>query len=236
MYILKNFKFSLLQYWTWVLALVLCSITAPCVFGAAPPSAYLMSTNPPCDNPGFCETLLEIVPEFNRSWHIAAVEEVYADSGGLVRMDGDFLGPGKAPVLYSYDSRVFFMSVYGDDTLAFEYDGWCGTEPPRPPGPPPPIDPHYMVSCEDHLVIEWIDNGDSIFTSGDSLIMVNPNVKNSGEYAVEVISVNCGWYVEIAESIPTLTEWGLIIFGVLLAMWMAWIIARRKRRAPGVAL
>lgn len=31
-------------------------------------------------------------------------------------------------------------------------------------------------------------------------------------------------------AIPTLTEWGLIIFGVLLAAWMAWMIMRRRRR------
>ncbi len=30
--------------------------------------------------------------------------------------------------------------------------------------------------------------------------------------------------------IPTLTEWGLIIFGVLLAGWMGWIIIHRRKR------
>jgi hypothetical protein len=30
--------------------------------------------------------------------------------------------------------------------------------------------------------------------------------------------------------IPTLTEWGMIIFGVLLFGWMAWMIVRRRRR------
>jgi hypothetical protein len=31
--------------------------------------------------------------------------------------------------------------------------------------------------------------------------------------------------------IPTLTEWGMIIFGVLLFGWMAWVIVRRRRKA-----
>jgi hypothetical protein len=30
--------------------------------------------------------------------------------------------------------------------------------------------------------------------------------------------------------IPTLTEWGLIIFAVLLSAWMAWMFLRRRRR------
>ena len=32
-----------------------------------------------------------------------------------------------------------------------------------------------------------------------------------------------------AASVPTLTEWGMIIFGVALAGWMAWMIFRRKQ-------
>jgi len=43
-----------------------------------------------------------------------------------------------------------------------------------------------------------------------------------------VFTANCT--VRTTEVIPTLTEWGLIIFGVLLAGWMAWVILRRKRR------
>jgi CHASE2 domain-containing sensor protein len=30
--------------------------------------------------------------------------------------------------------------------------------------------------------------------------------------------------------IPTLTEWGMIIFCALLFGWMAWVIVRRRRR------
>jgi hypothetical protein len=32
-------------------------------------------------------------------------------------------------------------------------------------------------------------------------------------------------------AIPTLTEWGLIIFSTLLFAWMAWMLVRRRRRA-----
>jgi len=31
--------------------------------------------------------------------------------------------------------------------------------------------------------------------------------------------------------IPTLTEWGMIIFCVLLFAWMAWVIVRRRKAA-----
>jgi hypothetical protein len=33
-----------------------------------------------------------------------------------------------------------------------------------------------------------------------------------------------------SDSIPTLTEWGLIIFGVMLALWMGWMIVRRRQK------
>lgn len=33
------------------------------------------------------------------------------------------------------------------------------------------------------------------------------------------------------DTIPTLGEWGLIIFSVLLVGWMAWVIVRRRRPA-----
>jgi hypothetical protein len=32
-----------------------------------------------------------------------------------------------------------------------------------------------------------------------------------------------------AYKIPTLTEWGMIIFCVLLFGWMAWVIVRRRK-------
>ena len=36
--------------------------------------------------------------------------------------------------------------------------------------------------------------------------------------------------IDISDEIPTLTEWGIIIFCVLLFGWMAWVIVRRRRR------
>jgi len=36
--------------------------------------------------------------------------------------------------------------------------------------------------------------------------------------------------VVVCDIIPTLTEWGMIIFCVLLFGWMAWVIVRRRRR------
>jgi Mn2+/Fe2+ NRAMP family transporter len=34
-----------------------------------------------------------------------------------------------------------------------------------------------------------------------------------------------------AKAIPTISEWGMIIFSVLLIGWMAYTIVQRKRRA-----
>jgi hypothetical protein len=36
--------------------------------------------------------------------------------------------------------------------------------------------------------------------------------------------------VSTVSAIPTLTEWGMIIFCVLLFGWMAWVIVRRRQR------
>lgn len=37
--------------------------------------------------------------------------------------------------------------------------------------------------------------------------------------------------VKSSGAIPTLSEWGMIIFGVALAGWMAWMVLRRKQKA-----
>jgi hypothetical protein len=50
----------------------------------------------------------------------------------------------------------------------------------------------------------------------------------------EVTTAGCSFnptiYLVPASSIPTLTEWGLIIFGLLLAGWMGWMIVRRRNK------
>ncbi|HWR83118.1 MAG TPA: hypothetical protein VN285_07435 [Candidatus Deferrimicrobium sp.] len=45
-----------------------------------------------------------------------------------------------------------------------------------------------------------------------------------------VVTYSGQYYVKSTDKIPTLTEWGMIIFCVLLFGWMAWVIVRRRRR------
>ncbi|MBU8933051.1 MAG: IPTL-CTERM sorting domain-containing protein [candidate division Zixibacteria bacterium] len=60
------------------------------------------------------------------------------------------------------------------------------------------------------------------------------NVNEVGTYTVYVVA-SCSpeavyetTFVRTAK-IPTLTEWGFIIFSVLLVGWMGWVIVRRRR-------
>ena len=45
-----------------------------------------------------------------------------------------------------------------------------------------------------------------------------------GDYEIDALGIPA------EGEIPTLTEWGMIIFCVLLFGWMAWVIVRRRRR------
>jgi hypothetical protein len=67
----------------------------------------------------------------------------------------------------------------------------------------------------------------------DTKVITIPFPLTRGEFDdVEVeIYADAGYGEGIpAAAIPTLTEWGMIIFGVLLFGWMAWVIIRRRRR------
>ena len=50
-----------------------------------------------------------------------------------------------------------------------------------------------------------------------------------GDYVLFVIPVT-------AQAIPTLTEWGLIIFSIVLFGWMAFVIIKRRRRSQEMAI
>ncbi len=45
-----------------------------------------------------------------------------------------------------------------------------------------------------------------------------------------VVTYSGQYYVKSTSQIPSLTEWGMIIFCVLLFGWMAWVVVRRRRR------
>ena len=51
-----------------------------------------------------------------------------------------------------------------------------------------------------------------------------------GESVTVQSATSFGDIPDIAGDIPTLTEWGMIIFCVLLFGWMAWVIVRRRRK------
>ena len=82
--------------------------------------------------------------------------------------------------------------------------------------------------------IIWHPLGDLVLCYGDSTvfdlgpqtpgktILVRVNLENGGYEVVQ--------YRMRGGDIPTLTEWGLIIFAVLLSAWMAWMFLRRRRR------
>jgi hypothetical protein len=62
--------------------------------------------------------------------------------------------------------------------------------------------------------------------AGELFLAVNDDFypDNDGHFDAWITSTpQCG-------AIPTLTEWGMIIFCVLLFGWMAWVIVRRRRR------
>jgi hypothetical protein len=66
------------------------------------------------------------------------------------------------------------------------------------------------------------------YLHSDNLFIVDTT---TGEPEPLLMSVHGeGTYVFTTGDIPTLTEWGMIIFGVLLFGWMAWVIVRRRRR------
>ena len=217
---------------------VICFILCPGMSAAMPASAYLISSNPPCENPGYCDTLFQTWPE-PIPWHIVAVDETYGDSAGIVWLE---TGLTKSPdtALFFYKSLVFILVVPVEYEIEipwiFEFNDFCGTPyPPRPLDPPPPDEIHsllYPEPCHYYPVDTWLDNGDGVFGVDDTLILAGliPMPRPPGVESLLVTGIYCGWRVDIAEPIPTMTEWGLILCGVLLAGFMTWFMLRRGRR------
>jgi hypothetical protein len=79
---------------------------------------------------------------------------------------------------------------------------------------------------------------------GDFYTIQVPGTVDPGQYVVlryEVMgSAGAIDYVQFqvspSGSIPTLSEWGLIIFSILLLGWMAFMITRRRRRSQVTAM
>ncbi len=88
-----------------------------------------------------------------------------------------------------------------------------------------------------HSAMEWIPLSDFVLSEGDSVtynggshgpgdvILFRFELEGEGLTSYEIVQR------EASTSIPTLTEWGLIIFGVMLLGFITWVFLRRKKVA-----
>jgi hypothetical protein len=117
------------------------------------------------------------------------------------------------------DSTGAIPEVY----MAVDLDEWLAD--PRPPQESYDVVDGVCADLPGYLFGTTPFVFDSTAGPGDNPMQTTPltaTVHLDGE-----ITLSAGQL----EAIPTLTEWGLIIFGVLLIGWMAWAVMRRKRRA-----
>ena len=143
---------------------------------------------------------------------------------------------------YHYDITLWTDVTWGDKTYT-EYIGFGGIEQPtkydvwyfRNPNPDDPNE----TGC-----------GGGYPAHGLHVRVENQNLQNVSSWGPDQTAGVEAWFlgtlpadetagvsvllsvaaVEKPDRIPTLTEWGLIIFCVLLFGWMAWVIVRRRRR------
>lgn len=83
--------------------------------------------------------------------------------------------------------------------------------------------------------VRWSTDGNGIEAQQDFGIAFTMAGPVDGLYTLYVYDAVEGEYERFTipvttRPIPTLTEWGMIIFCVLLFGWMAWVIVRRRRR------
>jgi hypothetical protein len=111
---------------------------------------------------------------------------------------------------------------------------------------------HWVRPSEDYCTYDWlhivgehivnldriVDDGDGIWSPCDSVykhFKTPPYTSHTYRYHVERVGKWRGlWVVKQAYDprvyeIPTLTEWGLIILGVLLLGFITWVFLRRRR-------
>ena len=94
----------------------------------------------------------------------------------------------------------------------------------------------FAYDCEGNLVGQYtntISGGNGI-----EFFQVQANEIHKVIFDVDAdpagSDIDCFTFNELQlceERIPTLTEWGMIIFCVLLFGWMAWVVVRRRRAA-----
>jgi len=107
----------------------------------------------------------------------------------------------------------------------------------------PTVIPLGNLTRTDPLVqaLPWNTLSQEIVTWGTPAVFYTPPMAGSGglvfRYPVVTIQGDTAVYFTNEavlgswDVIPTLTEWGLIIFAVLLIGWMAWTIVRRRKAA-----
>jgi hypothetical protein len=70
------------------------------------------------------------------------------------------------------------------------------------------------------------------FNLGDRVLVRGVIDMYCGSFCMQGDACIADFTIEVCpDDIPTLSEWGMIIFCVLLFGWMAWMVVRRRKRA-----
>ena len=156
----------------------------------------------------------------------------YADEVGI----GPYVGYDRPAGMSDEEYEVWRASI----AACLNADGgWTETPPVNRSDPPP--EPNHQTAAQ--AIVDACEDVDP----KPVLRITYPNVpvneapappKFARQYSIIAASSLNDEYCEFVyfvlgpgEPIPTLTEWGMIIFCVLLFGWMAWVIVRRRRRA-----
>jgi hypothetical protein len=90
--------------------------------------------------------------------------------------------------------------------------------------------PKFGLSPGDSIEVVGVPEESEI---GDSVLVLRGQIISLAECDDSTYVDTVPFTAEIfeeAEAIPTLSEWGLIVFCVLLFVWMAWFVVRRQKR------
>jgi len=162
---------------------------------------------------------------------------------------GDPFDPGDG--LREIPAEIIAVSGHGFDSLLGDF---YGQESPdfNSVGLIKALSPHADFPAESYFdvfaILEFPDLGITVFNKDplriEAVIFDIPPIGDpfsSSPYDSVLLydyndpSTEVGWLTDVyvypatVVPIPTLTEWGLIIFCALLFGWMAWMVVRRKR-------
>lgn len=207
------------------------------IAGAEKPKiAYLVSSFSPNDVPAEGEILTEVNPQYSREWVVTTIHETYDQTGGKVTLNFDYPFSSDTGVYY-YTNRVMFKAAVTD-----------------PPNEPPDTVFMEMVNvsypwnfvvdagnimheifglstCWEFPHFTWNDDGDGLFGPGDVLSVLNDESDPPLSKTLDILEVNTGWYISSAESVPSMSDWGLIVTVMIMITLTVWIVFRRYRCA-----